>query len=946
MKTALARRQRHRRNGSNKRGGAGGTASKVAIAFPLFLFGTFALLGLLGFVAAVGAYGYYSQGLPDPKNLLDNLSFDQQTVVDDSTGKVELARFGQQKRTVLDYAQIPPVLIDATTSVEDKTFWTNAGFDPAAIISAGIDTLTGAPRGASTITQQIVRARLLPASALTGASYERKIKEIIQSIRLTQEYPGDTGKQQIIATYLNQNFYGNQSYGVAAAAKSYFGVTDLSKLSLAQAAILAAIPQSPTDYDLVRNAVTETDAKGKTILVVPPDTAIVQRRNYVLSQMLTNRVLTAPGQPGAIADARITAAEQAPVILAPQVTPSWRAPQFVWAVRSELATILCPQTPTNCPQIDTGGYTVKTTLNWNMQKVAEKWVQAAVLGPNAPNTAAYLKSLGLSDQAWIENLRNNNIHNGALIAIDYRTGHVLAYVGSAQYYSQHATKQFQPQFDVLADGWRQPGSAFKPINYVTGFEDGTLTPATMLMDVTTDFGGGYIPTDADLLERGPVRIREALQLSLNIPATKAAVINGPDHVFDMAKKFGLHFQSATNQAGASIAIGTLEIHPADLISAYGALADGGTLMPRTTISSIRDSDGNQIWPTPTGTPTGTSVVSPQAAYLMTNILAGNTDPSINPYWGKAEILDGSTRRPATLKTGTTNDTKDLMAYGYLAPPADPKAPALAVGVWMGNSDNSATGGIFSLEAPTPLWQNFLTEVTKGTPIADFKEPPGIVHATVDAYSGLLPGPYTTKTIDEIFIPGTVPKQVDNTKVGIDVDKASGKLWANGCTGPKVTEGFLDFSSVEAAFPAWQKFDQGWVARAKRGPGVYGGPGKDATATSYFYETGFEPFGATWGAPFPPTGTCTAAPSPSPAPSAGPTAVPCPPGGVQQNPDGSILLGPDGQPVPCPTAAPAPSPGGGPSTPPSGGPQPTESPPAPTADPPPSSGKAPTPSPSP
>src|ERR1700688_2153871 len=107
MDTSLARRQRHRRNGTDKRGGAGGTASKVAIAFPLFLFGTFLLLGLLGFVAAVGAYGYYSNGLPDPKSLLDNLSFDQQTVVYDSTGKVELARFGQQKRTVLDYNQIP-----------------------------------------------------------------------------------------------------------------------------------------------------------------------------------------------------------------------------------------------------------------------------------------------------------------------------------------------------------------------------------------------------------------------------------------------------------------------------------------------------------------------------------------------------------------------------------------------------------------------------------------------------------------------------------------------------------------------------------------------------------------------------------------------------------------------------------------------------------------------
>jgi len=906
MDTSLARRQRHRRNGTDKRRGVGGTASKVAIAFPLFLFGAFLLLGLLGFVAAVGAYGYYSQGLPDPKSLLDNLSFDQQTVVYDSTGKVELARFGQQKRIVLDYDQIPPILIDATTSVEDKTFWTNAGFDPAAIISSGIDALRGAPRGASTITQQLVRARLLPASALTGSSYERKIKEIIQSIRLTQELPpGAAGKQYIIATYLNQNYYGNQSYGVAAAAKSYFGVTNLSKLTLAQAAILAAIPQSPTDYDLVRNAVTETDAKGNTVLVVPPDTAIVQRRNYVLNQMLTNRVLTAPGQPGAITAAQITAAAQAPVVLVAQATSNWRAPHFVWQVRDQLGQILCPQDPTNCQDIDTGGYTIQTTLDWNMQKSAEKWVQAAVLGPNATNTAAYLKSLKIPDQAWIENLKGKNIHNGALVAIDYRTGNILAYVGSASYYSPTKSKQFQPQFDVLADGWRQPGSAMKPINYITGFEDRTLTPATMFMDVTTDFGG-YVPTDADLLERGPIRLREALQFSLNIPAVKAAIMNGPDHVFDVAKKFGLHFQSTTNVAGSSIALGTLEVHPLDLVGAYGAIADGGTLMPRSTILSI-SKDGKQVWPDPTVPVVGTQVVSPQAAYLMQNILEGNTDPTINPYWGKFQITSNGVPRPAALKTGTTNNTKDLSAYGFLAPPKDPKAEAIAVGVWMGNSDNSETKGVFSLDSTAPLYQAFLDEVTKGRPITDFTEPPGIVTATVDAYTGLKPGPFSTKTVQELFIDGTVPTKIDDTKVGIDVDSASGKLWADGCTGPMVTKGFLDLSAVDSAFPDWQVFDQEWVARARHGPGVRGGPAKGTkSATAYFYEPAFQPYGPGWGAPFPPTGTCTAAPSAAPSlePSANPIA--CPPGGVVTNPDGSIQLGPDGQPVPCPTESLAPS----------------------------------------
>jgi penicillin-binding protein 1A len=310
------------------------------VAIPLLLFGTIVLVGFLGFVAAVGAFVTFSQGIQDPRSVLDNLSFDQQTVVYDSTGKVELARFGGEKRIVVGYADLPPALIDATTSVEDHTFWQNAGFDPVAIVSAAIDSIRGRSRGASTITQQLVRARLLPESVLLGNQYQRKVEEIIQSIRLTRDYSGPDGKQQIITTYLNQNFYGNSSYGVAAAAKSYFGVTDLKKLTLAQAAILASIPQSPTDYDLVRNAVQQTDASGRTVLVVPPDSAIVQRRNYVLDLMKQYRVLTAPGQPGAITDAQLDAAKNELVVLAPQAGTNWRAPQFVWQVRAELGRIL------------------------------------------------------------------------------------------------------------------------------------------------------------------------------------------------------------------------------------------------------------------------------------------------------------------------------------------------------------------------------------------------------------------------------------------------------------------------------------------------------------------------------------------------------------------------------------------------------------------------------
>ena len=175
---------------------------------------------------------------------------------------------------------------------------------------------------------------------------------------------------------------------------------------------------------------------------------------------------------------------------------------------------------------------------------------------------------------------------------DYQTGELVAYVGSANYYATSTKPEFQPQFDVVGKGFRQPGSAFKPFNYATGIDDHTITAGTMLMDVGTDFGGGYTPNDADHLERGPVRVRNALQFSLNIPSVKTMAINGPDHVFAKAKDFGMNFQGDTHGAGLALALGVQEVRPVDLVTAYGTLANGGKEIGHTTILTVKDSDGN------------------------------------------------------------------------------------------------------------------------------------------------------------------------------------------------------------------------------------------------------------------------------------------------------------------------------------------------------------------
>jgi membrane peptidoglycan carboxypeptidase len=850
MQTSLSRRQRRRRNGSGHRSSSGRRAvAGIAIAVPLFLFASLLVAGAVGFAGAVTAFSYYSQGLPDPTDVFGNISFDEETRVVDRTGKVALATFARERRDVVTFDEIPPVVVDATTSIEDRTFWENAGFDPLGIVSAAVDTISGNARGASTITQQLVRNRLLPESAFT-TTYERKIREIIQSIRLTQAFPGEEGKKKIIAAYLNDNFFGNNSYGIAAAARGYWGV-GLDKLTLAQAAILAGLPQSPSTYDLVQNAVEEELPDGTTQLVVPADSPIVLRRNRILEQMKTRSVLTA----GEYTTEDYDRAMEEPVVLTPPANRRILAPHFVLQVRSELGRILCgPDAADNCPEVDTGGYTVTTTLDWRLQRMAEKWTEAGARAPNAKDTAAYLEKLGIPYETWIKNMRGTGVQNGALAAVDYRTGQVYAYTGSAGFYLK-GNKKFQPQFDVLEDGWRQPGSAFKPVNYLVGLEDRTLTASTMFMDVVTDFGGGWTPVDADRMERGPLRLRQAIQVSLNIPAIKAAIRIGPDRVYERSKEFGIRYQSATNPAGAAIAIGTVEVHMIDLISAYGAIANGGVLMPRTTILEVRNPSGERIWPLEGAAKTGKRVVSAQAAYIMSDILSSNTDPAQNPFWSRRKILDGGKRRPAALKTGTTDNTIDLTAVGFLAPPKDPDAPAFVVGAWMGNSDNSEPKkDVVALESAASLWQSFLTQASKGTPIATFRRPPGLVQASVDAFSGMKPGPFTTATVKEWFIEDAVPTEVDNTKVGIEVDAATGNLWQEGCVGPKEVTGVLSLEGVESAFTSWGKYNRGWIARAQRGSGVAGGP--ERTRTTYFYETGvWNPYGSSWGAPFAPTDLC-------------------------------------------------------------------------------------------
>jgi membrane peptidoglycan carboxypeptidase len=861
-------------SGRNGRHGGPGAGRVIVTTIVVTLVGIVLTSGILAGATTVATVNALSEDLPDPTQL-EQLDFPQPTIIWDRTGKVELGRFQLEERRVITFDDIPTLLLDATTAAEDRTFWQNEGFDPAAIGSAIFENVSGeSERGASTITQQLVRARLLPKKYLEpGADrYVRKAKEVLQAARVTQAFPGEPGKRRIMTAYLNQIYYGHKSYGIAAAANVFFGVTDLRKLTPSQAALLAALPKSPSTLDPYRYA--KPDKKGQ--LIVPADSPPMVRRDYVLRGMQTGRwtKLTQEELDKAIAE---------PIVLAGEKPLLLRAPHFTWQVKRELDSLVSDRA-----SVETGGYRVITSLDWKAQSLAERYITAAAVLPNISRSQMdqQIKKMKLEkDAAWIRRLRGLRVHNGSMVVLDYRTGDVLAYVGSAGYYrDKAATKRFDPKFDVAGIGYRQPGSAWKPIMYAAGFEEKRITPGTLLLDVTTRFGRNYrtgrswVPQDADHRERGPVLMRKALQYSLNIPAIRAIVRIGNDRVAKDAEKLGIRFfggSDAMVQSGPAGAIGTVEVRVIDMTSAFGAFGNGGKRATPRMILSVTAPDGSTVYKP---APLLTQAISPQSAWLMTDILEGNTNPAENMVWGPMFRLPNGPRgerRPAAIKTGTTNDRRDLSTYGYLAAPKDPKKPALAVGVWMGNSDHSEPAGgdanIFASQGPGRVWHSFLRDYTRGQPIAKFAGPPsGVVSAAIDKWSGGPPGPWTRGVVREWFISGTQPGGRNQ------VDRA-GLLYSTGCAGWMV-----DPLKAEAGWPqAWREAVANWMARARKGPGVGGGYG---TSTAYMWGEG------SWGGPI--AGPCV-----SPKPSA--SASPSPGSSPQPSPRGK-------PPKPKPSAAPVPT----------------------------------------
>jgi membrane peptidoglycan carboxypeptidase len=612
---------------------------------------------------------------------------------------------------------IPLALQDATIATEDATFYSNPGFDPLSIVRAAYDDATKGHvvSGASTITQQLVRAYMLNPSP----TLSRKTEEIVLSAELTQKYP----KTKILWYYLNSIPYGNFSIGAEAAAKTYFR-TDVWNLDAAQCALLAGLPQAPSQYDPVNNR-----------------QAALERMQEVLQLEYKHGYLRdAQGKPdyGLIAT-YMKEAERWPRFEPPVAIR--RFPHFTQYAVDQLEQI-AQVTPSLKGKIY-DGLDVWTSINPKLQNVAQSIV---------------------SNQ--ISQLGSYNVTDGALVSMSLDRacyGCVLAMVGSPNYRDVKHSGQIN-----MADSPRQPGSSFKPFNYVLGFENG-LAPATSVLDGpiaipdqgNPEDGGLYEPKDYDLTWHGVVTLRTALDNSLNVPAVKveqfnaAVSSNGLQAIEDMAYRMGMKSIKADNPhcCGWSLTLGGMErgVRLVEETAAYGAFGTEGHPVPPVAIVRVYDRTTHKLLynaaPNMKASATGPTVIDPAYAYLMDNVLSDNNSrctPAVCEFGLDSPLYLG---RTAAAKTGTTNAFTDNWTVGY--------TPDIVTGVWVGNADNAPMVGTTGVTGAAPIWHDFMLKAFQilNLPPKDFVQPSGVYYGS----QCRIPGPYTSfSAMGYDLYAGTIP----------------------------------------------------------------------------------------------------------------------------------------------------------------------------------------------
>jgi len=579
---------------------------------------------------------------------------------------------------------ISPNLVDAEMAIEDQYFWTNPGYDITGIVRAALSNLTKGHivAGGSTITQQLIK------NVVVGNqdTLVRKLEEIILAPQATRYYT----KQQIIDMYLNTTYYGNRAYGAEAAAFVYFDLQDTSKttaaaqLDIAQAAMLAGIPQNPTLYNPFLHS-----------------QEAFNRMEAVLNQLHLQGYITPLQEREAIVEA------QDPHFLHLGIVNNTLAPHFSAYTLNELANILHVRQP----DLSRSGLIVSTTLDLPLQNKILKVAQENVHTLSA----------------------TNHLTDAAEVLIDFHNGAIRVLLGNID-----PNNPQYGQFDVATQGYRQPGSAFKPFVYVTAFEQG-LSPGMPVLDAPTSIAmccglPTYTPHNYDQGYHGLISIRAALQNSFNVPAVKVLYKTGVNASLNTAQAMGITSYEGT--PNYTMVLGTLSIHLLDMTSAYGVFANGGVRVPPHAVNTVFDTQGNVVYHF---IPTGKRIISLQTAYLMTNVLSDNKArtyefgacSSLYLYSNtQAQCYAGKTGTvyPSAVKTGTSENFVDNWTIGYTTD--------YVMGVWAGNNNNSPMINVIGVTGAGPIWHGGLLLAEQGYHPSNFSVPPGVVQRTVTYPEGI------------------------------------------------------------------------------------------------------------------------------------------------------------------------------------------------------------------
>jgi len=504
----------------------------------------------------------------------------------------------------------------------------------------------------------------------------RKAHEALIALQLEAR----RSKTELLDLYLNDVYYGRGAYGVEAAARVYFGIS-AANLDLAHASYLAGLPQRPSSYDLADGALARS------------------RQSYVLSRMVED---------GWISRAEADAASAEPIAILPTQRPPL-AHAFVAYALAELARLR--------PDLaGRAGLTIETTLDAGLQAEVER-----------------LARLRLAE------LKDRNVTDAALVAIEPGTGRILAMIGGATDGDPAHGGEIN-----MALSPRQPGSALKPFLYASAFEHG-YTPASALLDVPTSFAtaeGPYRPLNFDRTFHGVVPLRVALASSLNVPAVRTLDVLGMNAMLEVVHRFGLATLSDTERYGLSLTLGGGEVRLLDLTNAYAALGAGGALTAPFAVARVRDGSGRAVYERAQSTPQ--RVLSAQHSYLLADILSDG-DARI-PGFGSLTPFDVPFQ--AAVKSGTSTGFRDTWTVGY--------TPEIAIGVWAGNADGSPMIDVSGVEGAGPIWRDAMMAAALGRRMSWYARPAGIVETTVCAPTGLLPGSVCQSPVRELFVAGTEP----------------------------------------------------------------------------------------------------------------------------------------------------------------------------------------------